>query len=127
MKIEGLPVIDVDESEKITVAVRADDLLEGDTANPDQHPIAIALRRTADTSEPTSLEGSSMSAAAKATEVRHPATRMYSSRLPPSEKLTPDEAQAALDALAAHKAEATELLKLRRALAKVEGWCGEVR
>ena len=45
MKIEGLPVIDVDESEKITVAVRADDLLEGDTANPEQHPIAIALRR----------------------------------------------------------------------------------
>jgi hypothetical protein len=44
MKIEGLPVIDVDESEKITVAVRADDLLEGDTANPDRHPIAIALR-----------------------------------------------------------------------------------
>jgi hypothetical protein len=32
MKIEGLPVIDVDESEKTTVAVRADDLLEGDTA-----------------------------------------------------------------------------------------------
>jgi len=27
MKIEGLPVIDVDESEQITVAVRADDLL----------------------------------------------------------------------------------------------------
>jgi hypothetical protein len=44
MKIEGLPVIDVDESEKITVAVRADDLLEGDTANPDRHPSAIALR-----------------------------------------------------------------------------------
>src|SRR5215510_1023160 len=38
MKIEGLPVIDVDESEKITVAVRADDLLEGDTADPDRHP-----------------------------------------------------------------------------------------
>jgi hypothetical protein len=79
------------------------------------------LALTADTSEPTSLEGSSMSAAAKATEVRHPATRMYSSRLPPSEKLKPDEAQAALDALAAHKApvsatEATELLKLRLAL-----------
>jgi hypothetical protein len=37
MKIEGLPVIDVDESEKITVAVRADDLLEGDTANLDRH------------------------------------------------------------------------------------------
>ena len=45
MKIEGLPVIDVDESEKITVAVRADDLLEGNTANRDRHPIAIALRR----------------------------------------------------------------------------------
>jgi hypothetical protein len=47
-KIDGLPVIDVDESEKITVAVRADDLLEGDTANPDRHPIAIALRRQDD-------------------------------------------------------------------------------
>ena len=48
MKIEGLPVIDVEESEQITVAVRADDLLEGDTANPQQHPIAIALRRQDD-------------------------------------------------------------------------------
>ena len=48
MKIEGLPVIDVDDSEEITVAVRADDLLEGDTANPQQHPIAIALRRQDD-------------------------------------------------------------------------------
>jgi hypothetical protein len=38
MKIEGLPVIDVDESEQITVAVRADDLLEGDTTDPKQHP-----------------------------------------------------------------------------------------
>jgi hypothetical protein len=47
-KINGLPVIDVDESGKITVAVRADDLLEGDTANPDRHPIAIALRRQDD-------------------------------------------------------------------------------
>jgi hypothetical protein len=47
-KIDGLPVIDVDEGEKITVAVRADDLLEGDTANPDRHPIAIALRRQDD-------------------------------------------------------------------------------
>ena len=48
MKIEGLPVIDVDESEKITVAVTADDLLEGDTADPERHPIAIALRRQDD-------------------------------------------------------------------------------
>lgn len=48
MKIEGLPVIDVDESEEITVAVRADDLLEGGAADPEQHPIAIALRRQND-------------------------------------------------------------------------------
>jgi len=48
MKIEGLPVIDVDESEKITVAMRAEDLLEGDTADPERHPIAIALRRQGD-------------------------------------------------------------------------------
>jgi len=34
MKIEGLPVIDVDESEKITVALRAKDLLEGDMTDP---------------------------------------------------------------------------------------------
>jgi thiazole synthase ThiGH ThiG subunit len=48
MEIEGLPVIEVDESEQITVAVRADDLLEGDMADPKQHPIAIALRRQDD-------------------------------------------------------------------------------
>jgi len=48
MKIGGLPVIEVDESEEITVAVRADDLLEGDTADPERHPIAIALRRQDD-------------------------------------------------------------------------------
>jgi hypothetical protein len=48
MKIEGLPAIDVDDSEEITVAVKADDLLEGDTADPEQHPIAIALRRQDD-------------------------------------------------------------------------------
>ena len=48
MKIEGLPVIEVDESEEITVAVRADDLHEGDTADPKGHPIAIALRRQDD-------------------------------------------------------------------------------
>jgi hypothetical protein len=33
-KIDGLPVIDVDESERIMVAVRTDDLLEGDMADP---------------------------------------------------------------------------------------------
>ena len=47
-KIDGLPIIDVDESEKISVAVRADDFLEGDAANPDRHPIAITLRRQDD-------------------------------------------------------------------------------
>jgi len=46
MKNEGLPVvvIEVDESEEITVAVKADDLLKGNTADPKRHPIAIALR-----------------------------------------------------------------------------------
>ena len=48
MEIEGLPVIDVDEGEEITVAVRADDLAEGDIADAEQHPIAIALRRLDD-------------------------------------------------------------------------------
>jgi hypothetical protein len=48
MKIEGLPVIEVDESEEISVAGRADDLLKGDTADPKRHPIAIALRRQGD-------------------------------------------------------------------------------
>ena len=50
-KIEGLPVIDVDESEEVTVAVRADDLLEGDTGHPERHPIALALRRQDDVDE----------------------------------------------------------------------------
>jgi hypothetical protein len=45
MNIEGLPVIDIDEGEEITVAVSADDLREGDTSDSDQHPIAIAPRR----------------------------------------------------------------------------------
>jgi hypothetical protein len=44
-KIDGLPVIDVAESEQIKVAVRTEDLTEGDTTSPEQHPIAIALRR----------------------------------------------------------------------------------
>jgi hypothetical protein len=48
MKIDGLPVIDVDEREEITVAVRADDLLQGHTGDPKRHPIAIALRRQED-------------------------------------------------------------------------------
>ena len=31
--------------------MRADDLLEGDTADPEQHPIAIALRRHDDVND----------------------------------------------------------------------------
>ena len=56
MEIEGSPVIDVDESEEITVAVKADDLAEGDVADPEQHPIAIALRRRVDDARVTESE-----------------------------------------------------------------------
>jgi hypothetical protein len=44
-ELDGLPVIDADETEKITAAVRADDIYEGDPKDPERHPIAIALRR----------------------------------------------------------------------------------
>jgi hypothetical protein len=44
-ELDGLPVIDVAESEKINVAVSQDDLQVGDLKDPEQHPIAIALRR----------------------------------------------------------------------------------
>jgi hypothetical protein len=44
-EFDGLPVIDTDESEEITVAVQPDDMTEGDTTDPEKHPIAIALRR----------------------------------------------------------------------------------
>ena len=44
-ELDGLPVIDVEESEKINVAVNADDMQDGDLKDPEQHPIAIALRR----------------------------------------------------------------------------------
>ena len=44
-ELDHLPVIDVDESEQITVAVNADDLQTGDPKNPERHPIAIALLR----------------------------------------------------------------------------------
>jgi hypothetical protein len=44
-ELDGLPVIEADETEEITVAVRADDMQEGDPKNPERHPIAIALRR----------------------------------------------------------------------------------
>lgn len=44
-EFDGLPVIDTNESEEITVAVKPDDLAEGDATDPEKHPIAIALRR----------------------------------------------------------------------------------
>jgi len=45
---KGLPVIDVDEREQITVAVRAESIHEGNPADPEKDPIAIALRRQKD-------------------------------------------------------------------------------
>jgi len=48
IEFDGLPVIETDESEEITVAVKPEDIQEGDKANPEQHPIAIALRRQPD-------------------------------------------------------------------------------
>jgi len=50
-RLEGLPVIDVDKGEDIQVAVRADDLIEGNMDDPEQHPIAIELRRQRDIDE----------------------------------------------------------------------------
>lgn len=44
-ELDGLPVIEVPDSEEITVAVKPEDLQEGDETEPEQHPIAIALRR----------------------------------------------------------------------------------
>ena len=44
-EFDGLPVIEVPDSEEITVAVKPEDIEEGDEADPGQHPIAIALRR----------------------------------------------------------------------------------
>jgi hypothetical protein len=47
-EFDGLPVIDTEEREEITVAVEPEDIEEGDERNPEQHPIAIALRRQHD-------------------------------------------------------------------------------
>ena len=44
-ELDGLPVIEVPDSEEITVAVKPDDMQEGDMEDPEHHPIAIALRR----------------------------------------------------------------------------------
>jgi hypothetical protein len=44
-KFEGLPVIDADESEQITVAIRSYDMGVVNLADPVKNPIAVALRR----------------------------------------------------------------------------------
>ena len=41
-KFEGLPVIDADEAEQITAAVRIEDMQEGDPNDPAQHCLASA-------------------------------------------------------------------------------------
>jgi hypothetical protein len=46
-ELDGLPVIDTDESEEFTVAVKMDNMVEGDVDDPVHHPIAIALRPAA--------------------------------------------------------------------------------
>jgi hypothetical protein len=45
IELDGLPVVNTDESEEITVAVKAEDIEQGNESNLEQHPIAIALRR----------------------------------------------------------------------------------
>ena len=47
-ELDGLPVIEVPDTEAITVAVKPADMQEGDLNDPEQHPIAIALRRQSD-------------------------------------------------------------------------------
>ena len=42
-EFDGLPVIEVPDTEEITVAVKPDDMQEGEKNDPEQHPIAIAL------------------------------------------------------------------------------------
>jgi hypothetical protein len=41
----NLPIIDTEEAETFTIAVKPEDIEEGDESDPEQHPIAIALRR----------------------------------------------------------------------------------
>jgi hypothetical protein len=43
-ELDGLPVIDTHESEEITVAVKPEDIEEGNEGNPEQHPIATMMR-----------------------------------------------------------------------------------
>ena len=47
-EFDGLPVVEVPDSEEISVAVKPEDIQDGDEADPEQHPVAIALRRQRD-------------------------------------------------------------------------------
>ena len=46
-ELDGLPVIDADESNQFSVAVSADDMQAGDPKNPERHPIANCLAASA--------------------------------------------------------------------------------
>ena len=43
-EFDGLPVVEVPDSEEIPIAVKPGDIQEGDERDPGRHPIAIALR-----------------------------------------------------------------------------------
>jgi hypothetical protein len=45
IEFDRLPVIEVPEREEITVAVKPEDMQQGDEADGEQRPIALALRR----------------------------------------------------------------------------------
>ena len=47
-EVDGLPVVEVPDSEEISVAVKPEDIQDGDEADPEQHPVAMALRRQRD-------------------------------------------------------------------------------
>jgi len=44
-QLDGLPIIDGDNDGIINVEIEAEDMQEGDEADPERHPLAIALRR----------------------------------------------------------------------------------
>jgi len=67
-------------SEEITVAVRADDLLEGNTADPKRHPIAIALRRQDDVDDARVTKNETRSAVARNGSAMRRLTGGYSRR-----------------------------------------------
>jgi hypothetical protein len=55
-ELDGLPVIDVAEREKINVAVSQDDLQAGNQKDPENHPIALRRMRGVDDARVTNSE-----------------------------------------------------------------------